>query len=383
MDFVNLAREAWEQRDFDLARIYYQKAAYGIHGTDGANKAAFAHEVAQFAGEDPLYQQGIDLIRQYIAQKQGEPVLQSEMTAFVKKQWGEGQAEQLRYVLYYAEIRKEIFRKKQGRSYLLSLSEDGLTQITHSKAPKAKNTKHTKLFEPNQPYPADKISPVYSTDIAELNREATRHKDEKNWPAALSCLFKAKELTANEYQDVQQRLRLPLFLQQAGFFDAAKHELQYLWEHTDHFISLEASGRQNLRLQKAFLKNLYLERLFDKARLIYQREKQTDQAAQCQALSEQYQSKRLEANEALTQAQEQKRQTHREKYPKLSDETYTPSAIYSRDDIIRAQPTENPSQEPITSFQEIQNSSSEKQKDLINTIIGLVIVLAIVYWIFF
>ena len=136
-------------------------------------------------------------------------------------------------------------------------------------------------------------------------------------------------------------------------------------------------------MRNGFLKNLYLERLFDKARLIYQREKQADQAAQCQALSEQYQTKRLEANEALTQAREQKRQTHRETYPKLSDETYTPSAIYSRDDIIRAQPTENLSQEPITSFQEIQNSSSEKQKDLINTIIGLVIVLAIVYWIFF
>lgn len=236
------------------------------------------------------------------------------------------------------------------------------------------------LFKPNQPY-TPKVS-VDITDIAELNRRATAAKG-NDWDTALVCLFRAKELMENQYQDFPQRLRLPLFLQQAGFFDAAKHELQYLWEHTDHFISLEASGRQNLRLQKAFLKNLYLERLFDKARLIYQREKQTDQAAQCQALSEQYQSKRLEANEALTQAQEQKRQTHREKYPKLSDETYTPSAIYSRDDIIRAQPTENPSQEPITSFQEIQNSSSEKQKDLINTIIGLVIVLAIVYWIFF
>lgn len=383
MDFVNLAREAWEQRDFDLARMYYQKAAYGIHGTDEENKTSFAREVAQFAGEDPLYQQGIDLIRQYIAQQQGTPVLQSDMTAFVKKQWGERQAEQLRYVLYYAEARKEIFRKKQGRSYLLSLSEDGLTQITHSKAPIAKNSKHTKLFEPNQPYPSDKIFPVYSTDIAELNREATRHKNEKNWPAALSCLFKAKELTANDHQDVQQRLRLPLFLQQAGFFEAAKHELQYLLEHTDHFISLEASGRQNLRLQKVFLKNLYLERLFDKARLIYQREKQTGQAAQCQTLSEQYQTKRLEANEALTQAREQKRQAHREKYPKLSDETYTPSAIYSRDDIIRARSIENISQEPIIAFQESQNSSSEKQKDLINTIIDAVIVLVIVYWIFF
>ena len=88
MDFVYLARRAWKDGDFDAARMYYQKASYGIHGTNQANKNVFAQEVARFAGEDPLYQQGIRLIRQYIAE-QNKPVLQSEMTAYVKSHFCE------------------------------------------------------------------------------------------------------------------------------------------------------------------------------------------------------------------------------------------------------------------------------------------------------
>lgn len=377
MDFVNLARVAWEQRDFALARMYYQKVAYGIHGTDEENKAAFTNEVAQFAGEDPLYQKSIRLIRQHIAQQQGKPVLQSDMTAFVKKTIGEEEAEQLRYVLYYAEIRKEIFRKKYGRSYLLYLSENESTQIAHDKT-LTKDSKHTKFFEPNQPYPTSLILPVHSTDIAELHREATRHKNEKNWSAALSCLFKAKDLTANEYQNILQRLRLPIFLQQAGFFEAAKHELQYLLNQADHFIALMPGDRENPRLEKTFLKNLYLKHLFDKARLIYKREKQIDQATQFQELSEQYQTKGLEAGEALRQAQKKKMELYFEsrqrRQAKLSNGIDTSPAIYAKDDIARPQSIENPNHEPITAHQEEQGCLSN--------IIGVIILFIILYLVF-
>ena len=40
MDFVELARQAWDAGDFDKARMFYQKASYGIHDTDQANKDA-------------------------------------------------------------------------------------------------------------------------------------------------------------------------------------------------------------------------------------------------------------------------------------------------------------------------------------------------------
>lgn len=69
------------------------------------------------------------------------------------------------------------------------------------------------LFKPNQPY-TPKVS-IDITDIAELNRWATAAKG-NDWDTALACLFRAKELMENQYQDFPQRLRLPLFLQQAG-----------------------------------------------------------------------------------------------------------------------------------------------------------------------
>lgn len=50
-----------------------------------------------------------------------EPLLQSKLTNIVKQDHGERGAELLRYVLYYADYRGEIIRKKAGRSYILEL----------------------------------------------------------------------------------------------------------------------------------------------------------------------------------------------------------------------------------------------------------------------
>ena len=382
MDFVELARQAWRAGDFDKARMFYQKASYGIHGTDQANKDAFAQEVAEFAGQDPLYQKGIALICNHI-QQQGIPVLQSDMTAYVKKHWGEAQTEQLRYVLYYAEVRKEIYRKKQGRSYLLALSEADLLIAQLPKARQTKSNLHTKIFEPNEPYQTPTDAPnIDSTDIADLNREATRHKDDGNWSAALACLFKAKQLTENELQDFPQRLRLPLFLQQAGHIDAAKYEFVYLLEQMDSFVALEVAGRQNLRQQKSFVKNHNLELLFDKARLVFQREKDTEQAERCRTLSEQYKEKRIAANEALNAAHQKRIKAHREEH--LSPSYSNISAAQKealRHDTIRAQPTQslqplyNPTPEPKLHTKKDGNGC-------LHTVIGLGVIVLILFWIF-
>ena len=75
------------------------------------------------------------------------------------------------------------------------------------------------LLQPNQRYtPSVKI---HGEDIAELNRQATTYKDKKNSDSALSCLYRAREvaLRQSEAQTVAQLLRLPLFLQQAGYFE--------------------------------------------------------------------------------------------------------------------------------------------------------------------
>lgn len=381
MDFVYLARRAWKDGDFDAARMYYQKASYGIHGTNQANKNVFAQEVARFAGEDPLYQQGIRLIRQYIAE-QNKPVLQSEMTAYVKSHFGEQKVEELRYVLYYAEVRKDICRRKQGRSYLLALSEINLNQaaLPAKKAAKkvVKASPHLSLFDPNVPYHTSNQIQIDSNDIAELNREATRYKTEKNWEYALACLFKAKELTKGQYCDILQRLRLPLFLQQAGRFEAAKYELAYLLQNTDRFVALEAEGRQNLRLQKIFLKNLYLERLFDKARLIFQREKQNESMGKCAELSKQYAEKRVEANEKLRNAEEEQLARHRTRFSDNTHQTSTQNRL--RDDTICVKPTGIPHLPDTPSPQ--QPKKIQKKPQQIDYVIGLCVVVAIIWLLF-
>lgn len=372
MDFVELARQAWAAKDYDAARMYYQKASYGIHGTEQANKDAFAQEVAEFAGEDPLYQQGLSLITQYIAQ-QGKPVLQSDMTAYVKQHWGHAQTELLRYVLYYAAARREIFRKKQGRSYLLACSEADLNvaRLPDGTKPKTPNKRHNALFEPNSPYQAPPDHPVIrSADSAELHREATRYKGEGNWTGALACLFTAKELTHNQIEDFPRRLRLPLFLQQAGHFSAAKYELAYLLENIDHFVELETKGRRHIRLSKTFVKNHHLERLFDKARLIYQREKQTDLAETCRLLSQEYQTKRIAVSEALLAAEQKKRENRREYSSPVSTVTLDVSQIQDR--------RENTSQYN-ESLQLAQHHVTNPQKNTgcLKVIIGVLVVIFI------
>lgn len=190
------------------------------------------------------------------------------------------------------------------------------------------------LFKPNQPY-TPKVS-VDITDIAELNRRATAAKG-NDWDTALACLFRAKELMENQYQDFPQRLRLPLFLQQAGEFEAAKYEFAYLLENLDRFVELEAVGHQDKRRYKVFVKNLCLERLYDKARVAFKREKLTDASEQCRLLSEQYQEKRIEALEKLTVARKEKIEKHRAEFPisRINDEDDHQTSEIDRNNIIR------------------------------------------------
>lgn len=186
-----------------------------------------------------------------------------------------------------------------------------------------------KLFEPNRPY-YPKVS-MDITDVAELNRQATAFKG-KDWDSALACLMKAKELMDDQYQDFPQRLRLPLFLQQAGEFDAAKYEFAYLLDNIDRYVELEITGRQDKKLQRAFLKNLCLERLFDKARVMFKREKLKDEEEQCRLLSEQYQEKRLKARVALDEAMKNRRDEHRTKFSKNQLANESNHKISIRDD---------------------------------------------------
>ena len=173
-----------------------------------------------------------------------------------------------------------------------------------------------------------------------------------------------------------------MFLQQAGHIDAAKYEFVYLLEQMDSFVALEVAGRQNLRQQKSFVKNHNLELLFDKARLVFQREKDTEQAERCRTLSEQYKEKRIAANEALNAAHQKRIKAHREEH--LSPSYSNISAAQKealRHDTIRAQPTQslqplyNPTPEPKLHTKKDGNGC-------LHTVIGLGVIVLILFWIF-
>lgn len=127
-----------------------------------------------------------------------------------------------------------------------------------------------------------------SNDYYELQKQATAFKDIGNWDFALACLYKAKEISLqNQHSPEPQYItRLAIFLQQAGMFEEAVSELHNLFELADTYTKYLVKGiRKNKKLYFAKFRANYLEHLFDKAALIYKREKELDKATYFKGLS--------------------------------------------------------------------------------------------------
>lgn len=139
------ARLAHKTGDYHLARDLYQRIAYDYNDFSELEKEAFTKEVANFAGDDPMYRELLLLVISQIQQAQ-EPILQSKLTNIIKQQYGERGAELLRYVLYYADYRDELKRIKKGRSYLLLLPTMKVEDFV-VKTPKAPKKAKVKAIE--------------------------------------------------------------------------------------------------------------------------------------------------------------------------------------------------------------------------------------------
>lgn len=115
-------------------------------------------------------------------------------------------------------------------------------------------------------------------EIAELNRAATRHKSSGDWQAAITCLRRAREieLAHGIARDVETALRLPMFLQQGGHFDAAMVEFERLLSEAD---VIAAYGLEH---QPDFFRVGHAHRvramIYDKMRLACKRAKRGDLA---------------------------------------------------------------------------------------------------------
>ncbi|HDR1021280.1 TPA: hypothetical protein QB352_000517 [Pasteurella multocida] len=294
---LNEARVAWNNTDYNYARQCYQKIAYSYNDFTELEQETFTKEVSEFAKNDPVYQQIVELVKEQIRLEKG-PILQSKLTNIVKIDYGEAGAELLRYVLYYAAYNDDIIRTKKGRSYLLQLPQERLetsdsetipipdTNLLENKEEhsslvrletKADNATGIIFFDGSKTYQPNilELEQIEIEEYYELQKLATAYKYD-NWGLSLACLFKAKKLLNPEGNPplLQNITRLPLFLQQAGLFEESKSELQELFDNVEYYVENQIhSMNENQELSRKYYKAQYLNHLFDKARLIYKREK--------------------------------------------------------------------------------------------------------------
>ena len=71
--------------------------------------------------------------------------------------------------------------------------------------------------------------------VSELHRQATIYKNDANWDKAIACLREAEKLKCGveTIYPIKHALRLPLFLQQGGYFNEAMAEFQKLLDGTE------------------------------------------------------------------------------------------------------------------------------------------------------
>lgn len=99
--------------DWNAARRYLQKIAYGMVNGSDAEKESFKIFMMGFASGDPLYAQCIQSI-QPILQTHPEGVRQTSLYPHMA---AAPDTETARYVLYYADLLGAVRRTKKGNSY--------------------------------------------------------------------------------------------------------------------------------------------------------------------------------------------------------------------------------------------------------------------------
>jgi tetratricopeptide (TPR) repeat protein len=133
--------------------------------------------------------------------------------------------------------------------------------------------------------------PVFSETeqkIAELHREATHYKG-SDWDKSIACLQEAAQLMRQHHTShlMEQWLRLPLFLQQAGRFDEAMQEFEQLLSEAPAKAEKELAAYFGDAHIKCRI-HLDYSRIYDKMRLACQRQKRVDDAKKYQELYEQH-----------------------------------------------------------------------------------------------
>ncbi|TYG34181.1 hypothetical protein FW755_03285 [Lonepinella koalarum] len=207
------------------------------------------------------------------------------------------------------------------------------------------------------------LNTISENNFYELQKLATAFKDDNQWDNALLCLYKAKLVSIQENfsPELQYTTRLALFLQQAGLFEESKSELQALFNNVDNYVHILLSNqRTNQAILRRKYKAIYLENLFDKARLIYKREQQIEQATIFKDKRDEYRKQEKHFDEILSEQTD----IELEEFYKEIEE-----------DII--------AEKLITPNKNIQskNKISTKQETM-EGLVGLIIIIIILWFIF-
>lgn len=270
-------KDAWSRGDYDLARAQLQRIAYTMiePSVTADEKMRFTQLMTEFAKEDPLYNDVIQRAMPMITVNPG--VVQSQ----IYKGQPEHIKEQMRYVFYFAHELGHIRREKNGSSYKLYppevkemygnkfievKREDGI--VTYETLPKSAGGTGTQM------------TATIDEESAELLREATRLKGEKDWNGAIEALKKADARTGTV------GVRLPLYLQQAGRFEEAMIGFNKLLSEVESQAAKDFSHHPE-RFWKGFS---YYPRshIYDKMRLACKRQKLPEEAAKYEVLRDEF-----------------------------------------------------------------------------------------------
>ena len=101
--------------DWDIARGYLQKIAYGLNAANEQEQREFKHIMMAFAAVDPLYAQCLQAIAPILAENPDG----IRQTALYPHMAAAPDAETARYVLYFADELGAIKRQKKGNSYIV------------------------------------------------------------------------------------------------------------------------------------------------------------------------------------------------------------------------------------------------------------------------
>ncbi len=247
--------------DWDGARFFLQKIAYGIKSTSEEEQREFRHIMTGFASQDPMIVQCMDAIAPILAMHP-QGVLQTSLYAHMASA---PDAENARYVLYFADELGRIVRKKKGNTYLV-FAPGAPTPAPSPPQQQPEISAPDGIAKRNNVH-VRKKTPA-GNRYAELNRQATQVKAH-SYDDAVALLYEAKAIKGDYYDET----RLAKFLQHAGRLDDALAEIQWL---VDRVPVRLAQWQFDSAVHKQRLRANMLAGIYDAAILICERAERED-----------------------------------------------------------------------------------------------------------